>query len=343
MAHTGNYLGGRTVLCAGGAAALAALCMAGCGQSAPLASASPTIVSGSAISGFPSNPGRTLTALPSSGPPGTLVTLRGYLPAMRTAKVGANNSYQYEGNIDFGGVSAGLYISVNAVHWSRTQPGHFTTTFRVPQVPWLTLEGSHPLSPGPYSVALTCVGNGAGRGCSRGPAEIQTNFTLTGGSRDQPSHAFLHFSPTAARPGQRVRVTGWAPLTTIIGKPFGYQLLWRQDGHTDTFGSVSQASSGRLSGSFLVPSSVNGIGPIHFGKGWVGLGYFFLSHPIPPSAQRTKTPDEAVLGLTPFRVMASPEWVHLNTSHPVRLASSVTGIALGGHPSVVLTTPSPPD
>ena len=104
-------LGAALALLAGGL-------LAGCGRAAAAAPV-PKATPGFAVT-------------PSSGPPGTVVTVTGYVAAMRSATAAQRRQAQYGGDLAFGGFAAGLDISPTHIHWSRSHPGHFSATFQVP-------------------------------------------------------------------------------------------------------------------------------------------------------------------------------------------------------------------
>ena len=224
---------------------LAALVLSGCG--APAAHPGDT----------------TLTLSPSSGRPGTLVTVSGYVSSV-TAQRPATWPW---GQIGFGGFAAGLVSNTHAT-WSTKRPGHFTAVFRVPETAWWTAHGERTLAPGAYGVGFRCFGvpetKPQQRRCLSGPNQLQATFTLVGPVTPPPSHASVTVSPVHAEPGQHVTVGGWAPLTRLFGQPLGYSLMWGEG--TTAVGDVQQALNGRLSGSFQVPAYVEGapvaVGPV---------------------------------------------------------------------------------
>ncbi|PSR22564.1 MAG: hypothetical protein C7B45_06470 [Sulfobacillus acidophilus] len=129
------------------------------------------------------------------------------------------------GNVQFGGVDQGLNIEATSITWSKVHPGEYTLKFNVPTVPWLTSHGEHALVAGRYAITVTCVGPTVS-GCALGPAQAHGSFTLTGPIAVHRRAPSLHFTPDRGTPGTTIHVSGWAPLSSIIGQPFGYQLLW---------------------------------------------------------------------------------------------------------------------
>ena len=122
---------------------------------------------------------------------------------------------------------AGLTYSGVAVRW--ISPRAFRARLVVPAAPWL-MNGSFRLAPlvsGRYAIALQCLR--IGKGCEAA-AEGAAIFTLRDARppawcRTQASCAQLRVTPARALPGAVVRVSGFAPLTSVIGsnEPFVYQ------------------------------------------------------------------------------------------------------------------------
>lgn len=283
----------------GSAGLLAGLVLSGCG--APAA-----------------KPGDTTIALsPSSGRPGTVVTVRGYVPSV-TAQRPATSPW---GQIGFGGFAAGLVANTHAT-WSTKHPGHFTAVFRVPETAWWTAQGEHQLAPGAYAVAFRCFGvRGAKpqqQRCLSGPDQSQATFTLLGPVPSSPSHATVTLSPVDAVPGGRVSVAGWAPLTDLFGQPLGYSLMW---GHgSNTVGVLQQALNGRLSGSFRVPAYLGGA-PVPVGP--VALTLVLMA----------QSPATAVAH-TELHVLAGLQWTQVR-SRAIHITSQPTAIVVESQADVV--------
>ncbi|MCY0899297.1 MAG: hypothetical protein OWU33_10265 [Firmicutes bacterium] len=269
---------------------------------------------------------KTLVLSPASGPPGTRVTVEGYVPAVKTMTEAQRQKLPPVGNIQFGGLNQGLDIEGAALTWSAAHPGEYTMTFRVPTVPWLTLHGEHPLTPGRYAVTVTCVGPIV-MGCALGPAEASGTFTLTGPIKTVRKAPFLHFSPDRGAPGTLIHVTGWAPLTTIIGQPFGYQLVWNPKDHASPATSVvqlRQSLTGSIAGTFQVPPNVNPLGSLRVGKNFLALSYVFTR------SDASITP----LAPTPFTILSPATWASLGRFRPLSVVTN-QGTASFGLPSPV--------
>ncbi len=300
---------------------------AGCGQA--------TSASQATLKPVHHGSGAYMTVSPTSGPPGTMVTLSGFLPEMVKVKPGANSSYPFQGNIGFGGFRYGLSMtSTSTITWSTRHPGHFITRFEVPKTAWLTAKGVHPLTSGNYTVAIDCFG-AVQPGCAVGADQATTTFRLTGGLSHTP-RPYLAMSPDHAKPGQTIKVTGWAPVTNIIGhNPFGYQLTWSQDGHASEFGqlgSVTQSLTGQIIGTFTVPGTLSNGESVTQGAATVGLTYVFngraASIGVPSNAKGMVS--TAIAG-TKFKVQMPLMWAQLHTATPLREDVNLKPLTVAGN------------
>lgn len=270
---------------------------------------------------------RQFTLTPTSGPPGTTVTIAGYVAAMRSATTAQRSQARFGGDIRFGGLARGLDISANNLHWSTRHPGYFTTTFQVPRTAWITPSGMQRLTPGPVTVAIRCLGPFS-KGCAVGPAQGQGTFTVTGPVAAAPAHAYLTFSPAHGAPGQQVVVSGWAPLTNIIGQPFGYQLAWGSS--TTQPATIHQTLTGKLFGHFTVPAYVNNQ-PVAAGPVTLSLSYMFFikQGPTAKSSGTKSPPPEVILAPTRFAVTAGLSWSAIRSA-PVRFSARPDPLSIVG-------------
>jgi hypothetical protein len=200
--------------------------------------------------------------------PGQSVTVTGY-DSSPPPKI--NDTF---GNLCWDGCQSGLQESIN-VHWtSRTR---FRTTLIVPDAAWLeTGSGAvsaHPLVSGTYSVGVQCLG--ATSGCALGPADAQTSVQLKAPppTRCQSARrcATLHLSSSSAPAGSAITLSGWAPLQSIIGRPFAPDLsVAVAPKHHHRYANLSYDQVG-TSGNFnvvLAPRILH----VTANKNWASLG-----------------------------------------------------------------------
>ncbi len=260
-----------------------------------------------------------ITLNPQSGRPGTTVTVTGYIPAVKDLSVANRKKLPPLGNIGFGGFGSGLIINVSTITWSSEHPGYFTAQFQVPTEPWLTSHGEHALKPGSYPVAIQCFGPTI-KGCALGPSQANAGFHLVGPILHQTRPISLRMSPDRGDPGTTVRVSGWAPLTEIIGRPFGYQLVWNTNGKTSNYGGlgqVQQSFNGDISGTFKVPASVAPLGFLQPGLNSVSLQYMFTAQPG----------TSLTLGQARFDIIAPRTWQRIGKFHPLYTATNQAGFS----------------
>lgn len=166
----------------------------------------------------PSEPAVAVSLRPAAGRPGSVVTVTGRL---RRPFGGRRFAAP---DLCWAGCAHGLSYSGVKVHWMSSRA--FRARLVVPAAPWLR-NGTFqiaPLASGRYSIAIQCLRNG--KGC-QSITEGAATFTLRGGHppawcRTQASCAQLRVTPAHARPGELVRISGFVPLTSVIGtaEPF---------------------------------------------------------------------------------------------------------------------------
>ena len=252
-----------------------------------------------------------LTLTPDHGPPGTRVTLQGYI----SAAVGAHG--QNFGVITFGGWPDGLSMNPDNIRWSKTNPGHFITHFTVPAVPWLSPKGEIPLRVRPYTVGLQCFG-AVTRGCGIRAPEASITFHLTGPIPAAHRVPTLTIRPSAAKPGESIALSGWAPLTGEFGEnPFGYQVVWQSGGKTSGYGeigSLTQRANGDISGTIKLPASLSPFGLLSAGRGHLALQYTFTDLGSASAKQSTTS----VLDAKAFQILAPQAWNTVLSKHRIR-------------------------
>ncbi len=266
---------------------------------------------------------QTVMVKPSSGRPGTVVTVTGYDPAAKSMTIRERtNASSNGGNIYFGGIVQGLDMGISTVVYSNAHPGEFTLKFRLPTVPWLTSQGEHPLLPGRYRLLVSSLWNCTGPAfgdCQIIPFDAQGTFTLTGPIPVRRRAPVLHFYPDRGAPGTTIHVRGWAPLTTLLGntQPASYQLVWDPRGRsfTNTGQGVylTQAMNGALTGAFQVPPNVKPLGSLTVGRNFVGVGYQFGAR---------ANSQGITLAPTPFTILAPKTWASLGNFQPEALATN---------------------
>jgi hypothetical protein len=158
-------------------------------------------------------------------------------------------------------------------------------------------------------------------GCGlRGPQATAT-FHLTGGAvAARPLRcaggapcAHLTLQPARAAAGTRVTLTGWAPLTPVIGGPVGYQLVLSPG--TAPLAAVSQGLSGALSATFVVPYTVGANHVVAAGPHTLSLQYTFAAGAGRPA--RAVSVASASLTVEP-----APTWSSLGDFHPLWIEAS---------------------
>ena len=172
----------------------------------------------------PSLPGGALTLQVGSRDvtPGERVVLRG---RYRRHAASPRDSYA---NLCWDGCHSGLVEQGVAIHWRSSTT--FQMTLVVPRTAWLESGhhgvSVHPLTSGQYSVGVQCLGEISGCALGRSDATVELHLTAPSPTRCASSRpcTTLHLSSTRSGVGDVVEVSGWAPLESIIGQPFGFQL-----------------------------------------------------------------------------------------------------------------------
>ena len=179
-------------------------------------------VSGRVALSAPREPAVRLTLSPASGGPGTTVTVTGRV----SRSVSHNDAFP---GFCWDGCADGLQYGGVGLRWISRRV--FRARIVIPAAPWI--EGDPvrvaPLASGSYAIGIQCLLSG--KGCSastEGSAEFRLRARAAPPSwcRTQAGCAVLSVSPGAATPGSEVRVSGYAPLTSVSGsdQPFVFQL-----------------------------------------------------------------------------------------------------------------------
>ena len=255
----------------------------------------------------------TLHLSPTSGPPGTVVAITGRVPALSRPVQATTHT-----TACWASCSTGLTEHALRVHWSHRHPGTFTLHLRVPVTPWVTPTGVHPLTAGRYRIGVQCL---LPKGCVLGLTERSAPFRLTGPTPTAclPGRPCgrLVVSPASGPPGTTIQVSGWAPLSTVIGHPFGPYLGLSEAGRAAQglgVGQLHQSFNGDLFGTLTLPPAVPGVGGLRPGMAHLSAFYFF-------SASRA----HAVLAQATFRVTAAPTWASLGRLQPMLIQPAMAG------------------
>lgn len=161
---------------------------------------------------------------PASGPPGATVTVTGTMAQ-------APSPPPTYANACWDGCRDGLRYTGVRLRW--TSATTFETTVVVPGGPWIEASPPRVSRPhtGSYHIGLQCVGvqSGCGLGGAQGSAvfhlQVPTPPKSSSWCLNGSDCARLAATPSQARPGDVVKITGEAPLVSIIGpdQPFDFQ------------------------------------------------------------------------------------------------------------------------
>lgn len=155
------------------------------------------------------SPAILLSATPRSVLPGQTVTLTGTL--RRPQKI---NRDAYI-SLCWGGCPGGLKYYVPADWLSAST---FSARITAPDAPWAQTAPDQVVSPvaGDYEVGVQCVEliKACGLGPAEGEAVVHLNSAAAFTCQSVPGCAHLGTSPETASPGQVVRLSGYAPLTS---------------------------------------------------------------------------------------------------------------------------------
>ncbi len=205
----------------------------------------------------------------------------------------------------------------------------------MPTVPWLGAAGPRIPTPGDYQVAIQCVG-GVTSGCARLEGQATATFHVVQPSSSRcvtDSCAGLQFTPNSGPPGTLVKVSGWAPLTSLDDDSSTYSLVLRRGTTSSTItGEVpfKQSSTGDIAASFRLPVSLYPLSTLTPGAYSVALEV--LRNGSTPAAGSsipgvTITPDTGSNGamvritqaVTPLQITQAPVWSSLPQTRPLRI------------------------
>jgi hypothetical protein len=188
----------------------------------------------------------TLSVTSRSVTPGETVVVTGRYAGQRPA---GQSGYA---NLCWDGCQTGLQEQGVTLHWVSSTT--FQADFEVPGAPWF--EGTtrkpsiHPLASGNYSLGIECVA--VSSGCALGPADAETIVHLAAPAPTRCANgrpcASLTLGTTKAQVGDVVRLSGWAPLETIIGPPFGYNLSVASATKDQKYGGITYTRTAKGGG-----------------------------------------------------------------------------------------------
>lgn len=229
----------------------------------------------------------TIRLTPTSGPAGTTVTIRGTVPGMTAAA--RKNSLP---TVCIGGCVNGFTETDPPISW--VGPDTFVIHLKIPRTALLTGRGVIVLRDAIYSIGVTCVKPDI-RGCA-GVTQAAAPFRITGHAQTTRCTgknvcAEMHVNAKRVYPGEVVRVSGWAPLSPVIGQPFGYSFVLSRHGASGggggQIGRPTQSLSGNFTGSFRIPALLPGLGTVGGGRYTLSLQYQFsaISGSVPRSSR----------------------------------------------------------
>jgi hypothetical protein len=259
-----------------------------------------------------------------------VVTVDGFLPGGPSAAQAQSNESLLHANVCWQGCLNGIVLQGQSVEWSADQPGNFRIQFNVPAISWIQDSGAQAMVSGDYLVGVQCLGadlDGCAVREAQASAKLHVEVASASGGKTIPS---LEFNPTSGPAGQEVMVTGWAPLDQVIGSmAFGFSLvlLPPQGGQPIQLGDIAQDLDGNLTGQFVVPQSMPGVGELKPGQYTLAL-----QAARPQVAQATQP---LLFAQTPFQIGAGLTWQSLQLGKPtwLQFSGTITGPDLFTTPS----------
>ncbi len=279
----------------------------------------------------PTPAGAWIRADPNTGVPGQVIHIEGFFPGGLAQTDLAGQDYLTHADLCWDGCKNGMMESVD-VTWSRTEAGRFSLPFTVPPIPWLAADGLHLMQAGDYPLDLIHLEPGKADcpepdNCVVTPV-ASTTFQLTQAAPHPPCNGqtcgSLNLTPASASPGERVEVTGWAPLLELVGTPFGYGLvLMPTQGAPNNQDLISfpveQALDGSIHSSFLMPQTQNNGQPITPGSYLLALRA--------ENVAKSKDSPPMLVNATTIQFKAAREWTQIKRPVPIWISPSTD---LGG-------------
>ena len=233
----------------------------------------------------------TLRLAPTSGPPGTVVSVSGVAAHLGT---GARTAYL---QVCWDGCATGL-VHPGVVAAVGAQE-HFTLSFTVPATAWLGSNGPHPLLAGDNTISV--LGGSA-------------VFHLTGPvpARCGPDQrcASLRLTPDAGPPGTIIHVSGWLPLAggllnmELTNAGGNSELIGNGNLEGGPSGNLVQQADGGVSGAFVLPQFVPNLGSLQPGAYRLTALYLRARATVALASAR-------------LSVIAPTTWADLGRLHPL--------------------------
>ena len=242
-------------------------------QDTPTLPASPTAGETAAPAQTPA--GTWIQLSPQSANPGEKVTIDGYLPGGPDAAGAQGQENLLHANVCWQGCLEGRSSRARRSNGPLKRPAVFKSTSPSRLYPgwagWAASRGGRSVQRWTFQRLGPDL-----QGCAIRPAQAEAVLAVKSAAPTgcpNEACALLQLDPAQGQAGANIQVKGWAPLDEIIGDlAFGYSLvLLPEAGQSGGSQPVelappNQDLDGALSGSFVVPQSLPGLGTLEPGK-----------------------------------------------------------------------------
>lgn len=231
-------------------------------------------------------------------------------------------------NLCWDGCQSGLTEQAVPLHWTGRLS--FRTSLLVPPTAWFEVDQGgvsvHPLISGTYDVAIQCVQQTSG--CALGTPDAQTTITLKAAAPQRcvkgRSCMTLQLSTRRAAVGDEVTVHGWAPLQSIIGQPFGFDLSIAPS-NSDHYAVFSASRTSLSEYTVVVAPKIFSVAP---DRTWASLGRLtYVSSSWSGPSSLTPVPGSSE---TAWCSESGPLLANGATSTPVRTSSVAATLRWSG-------------
>ncbi|MGB7104147.1 MAG: hypothetical protein WBD82_06070 [Acidimicrobiales bacterium] len=274
-----------------------------------------------------------LTSSVTTVTPGENVVISGRLNKALTPKQ-SNATLCWDG-------CAGLQEQGQTLRWLSAK--RFQVTLQVPETAWLVASkhgvSVHPLSSGTYKVGLQCLTQIFGCDLRKPEATVTVHLKAPTPTRcvNGKLCETMTIAPKIATVGDEVLVSGWAPLQTVIGTPWGYALSVTPGPAKNSYPPFAYGPIEKLSGSFtvvLAPTALN----IGQSPPWASLGTIpYVSSTFSgPSAVSPSTNSSRVAWCQPSGIVIT------GGTSPVQVSTLGVRSALRGTTLEIAPPPSTP-